>query len=48
MIYVYGCFACMYVCVSLVRLVLAEVREGTSPLELELQIIVRHHVGARN
>jgi hypothetical protein len=48
-IYIYECFAFMYVCVSCVWLVPMAVRRGhRNPLELELEMIVSHHVGAGN
>ena len=45
--YVYGCFACIYVHAPSVYDALRD-KEEVVLLELELQMIVSHHVGAGN
>jgi hypothetical protein len=44
--YVYGCFACMFVCAPWAMPTRSE--EGIDSLKLELQRVVSHHVGAGN
>lgn len=44
-IYVYECFACVYVCLPLVPL---EVRRRHQIPRLELEMVVSHHVGGGN
>lgn len=46
--HVYGYFACIYVYVSHAYLVSMDTRRVSDPLELELQAVVNHHVGAGN
>ena len=36
----------MYVCALCSRIAPEEAREGVGPLELDLQVAVRHHAGA--
>ena len=53
LIYVYGCFACTYICAPHVCLEPRKARRGIQQrtqglLQLELQMVVSHHVDARN
>ena len=42
------CFACMYICTLYAYRVHRDQKRGSDPLELELQMVVGHHVGAGN
>jgi hypothetical protein len=42
------CFACMYICTLYAYRVHRDQKRGSDPLELELQMVEGHHVGAGN
>lgn len=44
---IYGCLACMYFC-ALHALCSQDQKRASEPLELEVLIIARHHVGSWN
>lgn len=44
----YECFACMYVCVQCTSMISRGQKRESNALELELQLVVNHHVGAKN
>lgn len=44
----YGIFACMYVCALSAHSAHGSQRRVLDPLELELEMSVSHHVGARD
>ena len=46
--YTNECFACMHVYIPCAHLVTTEVLRELDLLELELQMVVNHHVGAQN
>ena len=43
-----GCFTCMYACVPHVCLVFVGQKRESVPLELELQMVVSHHMSIGN
>ena len=45
---VHECSACMYMCIVHVFLLPWHLEAASEPLELELQMVMSHHVGARN
>lgn len=48
LLYMHGYFPCMYVCVSHVYSDCRGQRMVSDPLNLELQMVASHHVGAEN
>jgi hypothetical protein len=46
--YVYGCFACVYVCAPHAWSVLGGKKKVSSPLELQSLMEMNHHVAAGN
>lgn len=46
--YLFGCFACMHVCIPLVCLVLRGQKKASDSLALQLQKVVNYYVGSGN